>query len=162
MYIKNLVDEDFVNYKMPSMFIGCHSCSFKCNKLSGRHVCQNDALANSPDIEISVERLAERYLNNRLSNAVVFGGLEPFEDIANVIRFIKTIRCCGNTDDVIIYTGYTEEEIVNQFSDAYNTLRQLQNIIIKYGRFVPNQKPHYDEVLGIKLQSDNQYAKRIS
>ena len=35
------------------------------------------------------------------------------------------------------------------------------NIIIKFGRYIPNQKPHYDEVLGVNLASDNQYAERI-
>ena len=41
-------------------------------------------------------------------------------------------------------------------------LSQFKNIIIKYGRFIPNHKPHNDEVLGINLASDNQYAERIS
>ena len=162
MYIKNLVDEDFVNYKVASMFIGCHSCSFKCDKLSGRQVCQNGTLANSPDIEMQIERLVERYLNNPLSSAVVFGGLEPFEDIDNVIRFIGMVRNAGNNDDIVIYTGYTEEEIKTNFQNFYLTLQKYHNIIIKYGRFIPDQKAHFDEVLGVNLQSDNQYAKRIS
>lgn len=162
MYIKNLVDEDFVNYKITSMFIGCHSCSFKCDKLSGRQVCQNGALANSPDIEISVEKLVDRYLNNPISSAVVFGGLEPFEDIDNVVKFIDLIRSKGNTDDVVIYTGYTEEEVKSHFQNYFLILQRYQNIVIKYGRFIPDQKPHFDDVLGVELQSDNQYAKRIS
>ena len=32
MRIKNLIDEDFVNYKKPSLFIGCGECDFKCEK----------------------------------------------------------------------------------------------------------------------------------
>ena len=28
-------------------------------------------------------------------------------------------------------------------------------------RFIPNQKPHFDEVLGVVLASENQYAERI-
>ena len=36
------------------------------------------------------------------------------------------------------------------------------NIIIKFGRFIPNREPHFDEVLGVNLASNNQYAKRIS
>jgi hypothetical protein len=40
--------------------------------------------------------------------------------------------------------------------------KQFKNIIIKFGRFVPNQEKHYDEVLGIELASPNQYARRIS
>lgn len=162
MYIKNLVDEDFINYKTVSMFIGCHSCSFKCDKLSGLQVCQNGTLANSPDIEISIEKLADRYLKNSLTNAVVFGGLEPFEDIDNVIRFISLIRNKGNMDDVVIYTGYTEEEITNQFHNYFLTLQKYPNIVIKYGRFIPNQPSHIDAILGVELHSENQYAKRIS
>lgn len=162
MLVKGIVDEDFVNYKEISMFVVCHSCSFKCDKLSGKQVCQNSTLVNSPDIEISVERLADRYLNNPISNAVVFGGLEPFEDIDNVVKFISLIRSKGNTDDVVIYTGYTEEEIVNFFRNHYFALRKLSNVIVKYGRFIPNYKPHYDEILGVNLASDNQYAIKIS
>ena len=41
-------------------------------------------------------------------------------------------------------------------------LSRFDNIIIKFGRFVPNQTPHCDEVLGVKLVSNNQYAVKIS
>lgn len=162
MYIKNLVDEDFVNYKVASMFIGCHSCSFKCDKLSGRQVCQNGTLANSPDIDIQIEKLVERYLSNPLSSAVVFGGLEPFDDIDNVIGFIDMVRSSGNKDDIVIYTGYTEEEIMTDFKNHYSILLRYPNIIVKFGRYIPNQKSHFDAVLGVNLQGDNQYAKRVS
>ena len=36
------------------------------------------------------------------------------------------------------------------------------NIIIKFGRFIPNQEGHYDEVLGINLASKNQFGEKIS
>ena len=61
-------------------------------------------------------------------------------------------------DDIVIYTGYKEEEIKNQLQ----YLRAYRNIIVKFGRFIPNQQPHYDDVLGVMLASDNQYAERIS
>lgn len=32
MKITGLVDEDFINYKAPSMFISTSKCSFKCDK----------------------------------------------------------------------------------------------------------------------------------
>ena len=38
----------------------------------------------------------------------------------------------------------------------------MPNIIIKFGRFVPMQQPHFDPILGVNLASDNQYAKQIS
>ena len=63
-------------------------------------------------------------------------------------------------DDIVIYTGYTEDEMKQK--NFYKDLCQFSNIIIKFGRFRPGQEPHYDEVLGINLASDNQYAKRVS
>ena len=58
-------------------------------------------------------------------------------------------------DDIVIYTGYTEEEI----KDKVKWLSLYENIIIKFGRFVPNAEKHFDEVLGVELASPNQYAK---
>ena len=61
-------------------------------------------------------------------------------------------------DPIIIYTGYNKEEISIQIEH----LKKFQNIYVKFGRYVPNQKEHYDEVLGVKLVSDNQYGEKIS
>jgi len=62
-------------------------------------------------------------------------------------------------------TDYTEEELKDSNNSTinfiYTSLKEYSNIIIKYGRYIPNQKPHYDEVLGIMLASSNQYAKRL-
>ena len=55
-------------------------------------------------------------------------------------------------------TGYYKEEI----QDKIEWLKLYEPIIIKYGRFIPNQQPHYDETLGVMLASDNQYAERLS
>ena len=65
-------------------------------------------------------------------------------------ELIKCFRDNKCVDDFIIYTGYYDYEI----SDKINKLKQFQNIIIKYGRFMPNHQPHYDEVLGINLISN--------
>ena len=61
-------------------------------------------------------------------------------------------------DDIVIYTGYYDSEL----SEDIEYLRQnYNNIIIKFGRYVPNQQPHFDEILGVKLASDNQYGEKI-
>ena len=158
MRIKFLVDEDFVNYKKPSMFIGFPKCSWKCEKECGQKMCQNKELALSPDIEISCKTIVDRYMENPITKAVVMGGLEPFDNWEDLVNLIHEFR--KHTQDfIIIYSGFYLSEI----NDKVEYLRQnYDNIIIKFGRFVPNQEPHYDEVLGIKLASSNQYAERIS
>ena len=158
MIIKGLTDEDFVNYKKPAMFIATSKCSFKCEKECGVvGMCQNHPLAAAPEMELSDEKIIKRFLSNDISKAVVFGGLEPFDQFEELFLLIKRFREKTN-DDVVIYTGYNENEIKRQVEE----LRQFKNIIIKFGRYIPNQSPHYDELLGIELASNNQYAKRIS
>lgn len=173
MIVKQLIDEDFTNYKKPSMFIGFPSCTWKCEKDCGMRVCQNSTLATTKSVEIEVDKIVNRYLDNPITKAIVCGGLEPFDSITELAALIVEIRKYTN-DDIIIYTGYTEDEILKGYSSRSNQnvkaradlyeflIKQTKNIIIKFGRFVPNQQPHYDEVLGVKLASDNQYAKRIS
>ena len=157
MMVKGITDEDFVNYKVPSMFIATAKCSFKCDNEYGSPVCQNSPLANQPDIEVSMIGLVERYQNNPITKAIVFGGLEPFDDDDTVV-LIGLLRSMGVMDDVVIYTGYTMEEAAHW---VYY-LKQFPNVIVKYGRYIPGQQPHLDPVLGVMLASDNQYAERIS
>ena len=157
MLIKGFKDEDFVNYKKPSMFIGFPYCTFKCDKEYKKQVCQNSTLANSKGIDISINNLVDRYINNQITEAIVCGGLEPFDTYTELLNFITELRK-QTDDDVVIYTGYYKDEI----NEHVKELSKFKNIIIKFGRFIPDQKEHYDEILGIKLMSNNQYAEKIS
>ena len=157
MIIKQLLDEDFVNYKKPSMFIGFSHCSWKCEKECGMQVCQNSTLAAAQSKNIGVKTIVSRYINNPLTSAICCGGLEPFDTWDDLYELVTYMRVLTQ-DDIVIYTGYYKEEI----EEYINKLKVFPNIIIKFGRFIPDQEKHYDDVLGIYLASDNQYAERIS
>ena len=58
--------------------------------------------------------------------------------------------------DVIIYTGFYREEIEETIDSL--SRNKSNKLIVKYGRFIPNSKKRYDNVLGVTLSSDNQYA----
>ncbi len=161
MRVKTIVDEDFVNYKIPSMFVGTISCGGKCCHEAGIPitVCQNDEWRKLATINLCDRALCERFLNNPISKAIVFGGLEPFEQFSELENFVEILRneyFCSTP--VIIYTGYNKAEI----EDEIAVLSKYSNIIVKFGRYVPGQAKHYDEVLGVELASDNQYAEVIS
>lgn len=161
MRIKTIIDEDFTNYKKPAMFIGTISCGGKCCIESGLplSVCQNDWWRSRNLITIDDDILCRRYLSNPITRAIVFGGLEPFEQAEEVYNLIQTIRTKFNCDDdIVIYTGYTYDEIKKEIERLAN----FKNIIVKYGRFRPDQNSHFDETLGVNLASDNQYAEAIS
>jgi len=158
MKVKGIIDEDFINYKKPSMIIEFPYCNFKCDKECGRAICQNSPLTKIPNIEISYQKLAERYLNNDITEAIICQGLEPLDSFDELYEFVLLLRDeyhCN--DDIIIYTGYNKEEI----SDYIRKLSLLMNIIIKYGRYIPDQVPHRDNILGVDLASDNQYAEKL-
>lgn len=157
MKIKGIIDEDTVNYKKICMTIEFPRCSFKCDKECGQPVCQNGALATSPDISISIDRLVERYVNNPITEAIVYQGLEPLDTWEDVLKLTDAFRQ-QTDDDIVIYTGYTKCEI----RDKVEELKKYKNVVMKYGRYVPNDKTHYDKVLGVDLASDNQYAEKIS
>ena len=155
--IKGIRMEDFTNYKKPSMYIAFPSCTFKCERECGQKICQNSSLVQSKTLEVDVKYIVNKYINNPITSAIVIGGLEPLDSKEDLLILISYLRT-STQDDIIIYTGYKEEEIKNQLQ----YLRAYRNIIVKFGRFIPNQQPHYDDVLGVMLASDNQYAERIS
>ena len=159
MRIKGLIDESFVDYKKPSMYIAFPFCDWKCERDAGCAICQNSQLAQEPIIEISELEIINRYVKNPITKAIVMSGLEPFNSTDELYSLCLKLRQYTN-DDIVIYTGYTEEEITQMINDRgfYN----IPNIIIKFGRFIPNQEKHYDEILGVELASPNQYARRIS
>lgn len=157
MKIKGINDYDIVNYKKPSLFVAFPYCTFKCEKECGMQVCQNSALATASCIDVEYEDILRRYDNNPLTHALVFGGLEPFDSYKDLVGLIKAVRW-HTDDDIVIYTGYNAKEIV----DLVEPLTEYTNIIIKYGRFIPDDIAHFDDVLGVELASHNQYAKRIS
>lgn len=159
MEIKGLIDEDFSNYKEPSMFVIMPYCTFKCEKESGVRCCQNSALAKSPVVTISSDEIIKRFCANNITKAIVFGGLEPMDSFQDLGRFVRLFRDKYHRDDtIVIYTGYNPTEIATQIT----LLAAYRNIIIKFGRYIPNATPRYDEVLGVELASNNQYAVRIS
>lgn len=149
--------EDFLNYRKPSMFIGTAFCDFKCEKECGIPCCQNNPLINQPNITLADSIIVNKYINNDITKAVVIGGLEPLLQFDELVALIKAFRAATD-DDIVIYTGYYENEV----KDKIDILRTFNNIIIKYGRYIPNMPSHLDAVLGVQLASPNQYAEKIS
>lgn len=160
MRVKGIIEEDFANYKVPSMFINTCFCDFKCCTELDMDigVCQNAPLAQSPIKEISDDVIYKHFESNPITKAVVVGGMEPMMQIDEIISLISMFRQNRDWSTFVIYTGYYPQEIENELA----LLRPLGNIVVKFGRFIPNKPSRHDDVLGINLSSDNQFAERIS
>lgn len=156
MLVKDIVDTDIVNYKDISMFIIFPYCTFKCSK----ELCQNSKVALMSNIDISIDSIIKRYISNPMNKAIVCGGLEPFDSWNDLYQLVTNFRNNNIKDVIVIYTGYTAEEINDK--GYIDILKKYPNIIIKFGRFIPNQPHYYDNLLGVELTSPNQYSIKIS
>ena len=153
MIVKDILWGDAVNYRVISLTIMFPYCTFKCGEMN----CQNYALAQEKNVDVSVPDLVQQYIKDDMCEAVVMQGLEPFDSFNDVYEFISELRKYSN-DPVVIYTGYNTSEIQEQI----DILKEYKNIIVKFGRYKPSEKPHFDSVLGVNLISNNQYAEKIS
>lgn len=154
MKIRGIIWEDFVNYKKICTTIEMPYCNFKC----GSELCQNYQLATAQLFDVDINKIINQYLHNNITEAIVFQGLEPFDSYNDLREFINLLRIeykCD--DDIVIYTGYNKNEIMPQIKQ----LSQYKNIIVKFGRYIPNQTSHKDNILGVMLASDNQYAEKL-
>lgn len=159
MKLVGIIDEDFVNYKKVSMTLEFPYCSFKCDKDANCNVCQNSLLSKYEVADIDNRKIIEYYQKDPITESIVCQGLEPLDSWDELYEFIKLFREQCN-DDIVIYTGYTEKE-VKDFGIIIKLLN-FKNIIIKFGRFVPNDNTRFDNILGVTLASSNQYARKIS
>ena len=154
MKVLGIIDEDLINYKVPSMVIEMPYCNFKCDKECGRQVCQNSALAKAPVLDMAPAEILQRYIDNDITSALVLQGLEPFDAWDELVLLCTLFRMISN-DPIVIYTGYNRKEIERKVKILQDN---CSNFIIKYGRYVPDQPPHLDPLLGVYLSSPNQYA----
>lgn len=159
MKLVDIIQEDFINYKKVSMTLEFPYCSFKCDKEYGSNICQNSKLANMKIVNYDIDEIIQSYLNNPITESIVCQGLEPFDSFKDLIDFINKFRQFSK-DDIVIYTGYTKAELLNSY--YVQRLISYSNILIKYGRYIPNEDKHYDRILGVYLASNNQYAEKIS
>ena len=133
MIVKEIRDEDFTSYKKPSMVVGFPSCTFKCERDCGQNICQNSALVTDPDIQINTYDIVNRYLSNPITKSIIMAGLEPFDSWGDLKLLIQRFRE-KTTDDIVIYTGYTYDEL--NWGNPFDTESKIQwlwqypNIII--------------------------------
>lgn len=154
--VKGIVTEDFTQYKECSMVVMFPSCTFKCEKESRCKMCQNSELTKAKSIDTSTERIIAIFDQSDISKALVLSGLEPFDSPEELMDLVTEFRKQHN-HTIVIYTGYNKEELSKYIPE----LHQLGNVVIKYGRFIPNQTKHFDECLGVYLASENQYAELV-
>ena len=129
---------------------------------------------SSVNKSVSSADIYNYYLSHPKFKAFVISGIDISVNAFDLTQIVDEIRNKQHClDDIIIWSEYTEEELngepdkeydkinFEKVHAVYKQLQQYENIIVKFGRYVPGDKPHPDELLGVDLSSDNQYAKFI-
>ena len=158
--IKEIVDENFQDYKKASMYLAFPKCDFKCFRELNLPIemCQNFESLKGENKKVEIREIYKRYETNLITRAIVLGGLEPFLSYNEVFNLISYFRKNDCNDDFVIYTGYYPSEL----DDEIKELKRFKNIRIKFGRYIPNSVGRFDETLGVTLASKNQFALKIS
>lgn len=158
--IFDIIDNDFINYSEATFnILAGISCTFKCCP-DNPTICHNNPLCKKEKIKCDIFKIIDRFNSQNICKTITFQGLECLDNLKQILWFIYHFRKTNN-NTIIIWTGYTKDECEDLIYLIKEKMK-WENIIIKFGRYVPNQQPHYDEVLGVNLASDNQYAERIS
>jgi len=163
MLLKQIIDENFGDYRECSMLLVTPNCTFKCSECHNKHLTKMET-KNFPDKEI-----LKRFFDNPLTSAIVIGGLEPLDRIQDVVWFMYYLNEYVHKNNVekptvVIYTGYDLEYIDNNlyWTGLGCQLVKYNKCIIKYGGFQPeyyddgNLKKVWNNDLGVYLASPNQ------
>lgn len=95
-----------------------------CNRNVG---CVSPELKSfKPENECDVIAVLERFALNASVGVTVSGG-EPFEQTAALALLVRFLRGKG-VEDILVYTGYTLEELKCRQTDAESTRYVLDNI----------------------------------
>lgn len=163
MRVRKLLTERYQDYRLPCMYLAACFCDWKCCP-DTPYVCQNHPVAQMPVTDIPDDEILDRYEENPITEAIVIAGLEPLLQVREVVNLIRCASERGIRTTFVIYTGYTKKEV--RFIGFFDALKAAGigdgiGVIMKYGRYVQDQQPHFDEVLGVELASGNQYAEKI-
>ncbi len=162
MKLRAIIDSDCNHYKDFTMVLFAPYCTWKCCTECGipESSCANHCFQQQDVKEYPNEAIINRYISNPLHGGLCIAGAEPLD--SNDLRgFLKEFRAAV-PDVIIIYTGYTADEpIVVEFID-WLTKNDINDVILKVGRYIPDGTKHIDPILGVPLASENQYAIKVN
>lgn len=135
------------------MLLVADKCTWKCEG------CQNKHLALLESQIFPDEEILKRFCNNPLTSAIVIGGLEPFEQLQELVIFIGEATKAGLDIPIIIYTGFEIDDFDLYWSGFEPVAKSyLGPVIVKFGKYVAGSESYFNKDLGVTLISNNQYT----
>lgn len=89
----------------------------------------------------------------------MIGGLEPFEQLQELVIFIGEAIKAGLDVPIVIYTGFEIDDFDLYWSGFEPAAKTYKGpVIVKFGRYVANSESIFNDDLGVTLISNNQYT----
>lgn len=127
--ISHYVDETKVLGPFVRSALWVHGCCFNCEGCLAREMNSREYKA------ADAEKLAEHFLSVKDTDGITISGGEPFLQAEALSLMIRRIRDARPDYGVIIYTGFTFEELKDKNNASTNELLGMADIIID-GRYV--------------------------
>jgi len=149
----------FNDYKKVGLYIATPFCNFKCVKEAKEKgvevTCHNGGLDYVSDM--SAQDVVEKHLSiNPFAECIILSGLDPIDNWVETKQFINDFRKITDME-IVLFTGYYPNEIMDKLVE----LEHHEDIMFKFGRFNPINKPRFDDLGGVKLSTGNQYFKSL-
>lgn len=127
--ISHYVDETKVLGPFVRSALWVHGCCFNCEGCLAREMNSREYKA------ADAEKLAEHFLSVKDTDGITISGGEPFLQTEALSLMIRRIRDTRPDYGVIIYTGFTFEELKDKNNASTDELLGMADIIID-GRYV--------------------------
>lgn len=107
--ISDFISESYVDGPGIRFTIFCQGCNHHCK---GCHNPQTHDFNGGKDVDI--EYLVDKMANNPLLDGITLSGGEPFEQVDACLNLVILTKQKHPNFDVICYTGYTYEQLLDK------------------------------------------------
>ncbi|MGL4570829.1 MAG: 4Fe-4S cluster-binding domain-containing protein [Clostridium sp.] len=147
---KGIVHERVEDAPFIGALISAVDCRFNCKG------CFNQHIKELPTIKMDSDDIIEEVKVNPFNEGIILAGLE-WSLQPDELRAL--IHAALDKDlKIIIYSGLTEEEFKEKFSDIYNLKK---NLYFKFGKYDESLKTSDNIQYDVKLATSNQKILQI-
>ncbi|MEG1002055.1 4Fe-4S cluster-binding domain-containing protein [Clostridium sp.] len=147
---KGIVHERVEDAPFIGALISAVDCRFNCKG------CFNQHIKELPTIKMDSDDIIEEVTANPFNEGIILAGLE-WSLQPDELRAIIHAALNKNLK-IIIYSGLTEEEFKEKFSDIYNLNK---NLYYKFGKYDESLKVSDNVQYDVKLATSNQKILKI-
>lgn len=132
--ISGIIEESIVDGPGIRFVVFTQGCPHKC--LGCHNPETHDFLGGK---EIDTNQIVENFKKYPYMTGITFSGGEPFSQIDAILSLILQFKNTFPSKNIVIYTGYTFEELLTKNNQTINQILSLSDYLID-GKFEINKR----------------------